>query len=140
MSLPVLIPADWKRFLLGWVRAQTEVAALISTRAYSKLPATKVYPLVRITRIAGGPVAGTGGHVHDPLFQVDVYADDEATAQAVTAALTAVLIARLPGRHTASTQIVTVSSVDIGAVWEGWDDTAETVARHRFPLRIHAHT
>ena len=61
------------------------MAALVSTRVYSKLPAAKVWPAVRVARTAGGPIEETGGYLHDPLFQLDVFADDEARLLLATA-------------------------------------------------------
>lgn len=140
MTLPVLTPANWKAWLCGWLRAQPEVAALVSTRVYSRLPRTKVLPAAVVTRIAGGPVPGHGGHLHDPLFQLDVFADDEATAEQVMSTITAVIAARLVGRHTVNQVAVTVTGADPGPIHEGWDPDAGTVVRHRSSLRIHAHT
>lgn len=139
MTLPVLTAANWKAWLCGWLRAQPELAALVSTRVYSKLPAAKVWPAVRVARTAGGPIEETGGYLHDPLFQLDVFADDEATAERVMSTLAAVVAARLVGTHTVNTATVTVTSAVVGPIHEGWDDTAETVARHRSSLRLTTH-
>ena len=139
MTLPVLTASNWKAWLCGWLRAQPELAALVSTRVYSKLPAAKVWPAVRVARTAGGPIEETGGYLHDPLFQLDVFADDEATAERVMSTLAAVVAARLVGTRTVNTATVTVTSAVVGPIHEGWDDTAETVARHRSSLRLTTH-
>lgn len=139
MNLPVLTPANWKAWLCGWLRNQPEVNALVNTRVYSRLPAAKVWPAVRVTRIAGGPTRGTGGHLHDPLFQIDVFADDEATAETVMSAVAAVLVARGQGHHAVGSFNVTVSDVQVGPIHEGWDADDPTIACHRSTVRLFAH-
>lgn len=135
---PVEVP-DWKSFLCAWWRAQPEVEELFSDRVTSKLGQAKAFPLARVNRLAGGPVDGHQGWLHDPLFQIDVLSDDEDEATDAANVLMSTLQARIVNRHTVEGMTATVSSLSVGGVHEGWDPEATELARVRFSLRLYAH-
>lgn len=136
---PLVDVPDWKSFLCAWWRAQDEVEAVFGARVTSKLSQRKVYPLARVSRLAGGPVDGHENWLHDPLFQVDVLSDDEDEATDAANVLIATMSARIVGRHTVEEMTATVSSFSVSAVHEGWDPEVDDVARVRFSLRFYAH-
>lgn len=138
MRTVVAVP-DWKSFLCAWWRAQPEVEDVFSDRVRSRLTASKVYPVARVARVAGGPMRGHENWLHDPLFQVDVLSDDEDEATDAANVLMSTLQARIVGQHTVETMTATVSSAIVAAVHEGWDDEAQTIARVRFSVRLYAH-
>ncbi len=69
------------------------IAALVSDRVYTDLPAQPRWPLATVTRI-GGPTDFLG-HIDSALVQVEGWAKDRGTALDITnAALTALLALR----------------------------------------------
>lgn len=126
---------NWKMWLTAWLRAQPAVANLAGTRVFTRMPASKTWPMVIVTRIGGGPVSGHANSLHDPLFQIDCFAPSEGDAHDVAAAALDAL-ENVSGRVTAGGVTVTVSGSDVGAVHEGWDAADTSLARHRFSVRL----
>ncbi len=83
-----LLP-DPEKVTGDYLRAHTDVAALVGDRVATKIPDTPTWPLLRLTRIGGTSAARNTLEV--ARMQFEGWADDEPTARLVTATVRAAL-------------------------------------------------
>ncbi len=108
------------------------VAALVSDRVYTDLPAQPRWPLVVVTRIGG--LTDPLGHIDSALVQVEGWAKDRETAFDVTAdALSALLAIR--GVFTEGVVTGAAPFTGIGYL----PDAPSTTPRYVFRLTLYAH-
>lgn len=84
---------DAERIVTTFLRSRSEVAALVDDRVYAEIPrkvADRVFPLVRVSRTGGGPTESPL-HMDRAILAVDVWGGTKFEAQAVAAAIMAVL-------------------------------------------------
>ena len=100
--MTVRTPVDVERWLSAWLRAQPEVAELVGDRVYTVLPAEpKVWPMARLTRIAGDLIACAEGGVagDSATVQIDAFGATKASAWTLTRTLQGVIAERVNGVH-----------------------------------------
>jgi hypothetical protein len=93
-----LLP-DIERLLSTFLRAQPEVQAIVDDRVYTVLPANKIFPLLRLTRVAGAPVMSRPLHLDQALVQVDAFGGSKRLAWQLAETCRAVTAQRLVGGH-----------------------------------------
>ena len=75
---------DIESGLVGWLRTDPAVTTLCSSRVYSALPRTPIFPAVRVLRV-GGATPHDRPLTHDrSLVQVDVWGGTKAQASTLT--------------------------------------------------------
>jgi len=129
-----LLP-DTEAFLSAWLRAQSELAALVGDRVYTVLPEAKTWPLVRLVRVGGAPLAtaeDSGLWADAPSFQVDVWAARKADVWKVTRTIQALLATRIKGTHAA----LKVAGVTLGPTQYVPDADVATPAQPRVILTL----
>lgn len=103
--MPLRLMPDAEQVTRTFLAADTDVATAVADRIYTVLPATKVWPLVRLTRV-GGPTDATpddDAALRDrALIQVEVYGGPKAQAWAIASTVRAVLLERMKGLHSAA--------------------------------------
>lgn len=125
--------------VIGWLKQQPELTALINQRVYSRLPATKTFPCMRVTRATGGPVEATLHSLHDPLFQFDCYGDhlDEPGAQKVADTTAALLDERFEGVQIVGAFSAVITNVRVGGMRGSFDPDSPQIPVVTFASRIH---
>lgn len=121
-----LLP-DVEQLLSAFLRDQDEITAIVGQRVYTELPATKVYPLVRLTRFGGSPVFDRPLYLDRAQLQIDCYGGPKRLANELAETCRAVMAARLPGVYDEAA----VTAVGFGALTYLADDTFEP-AKPRF--------
>lgn len=111
MSLEVAV--DIEATIVDFLKAQTELTTLVSTRVHTDLPAAPTYPLVRVGRIGG--IGRYPAHIDRPRVQCEAFADTKASAHDVAATARALLLTRFAGVH--GSAVVTDVSEDGGLIW-----------------------
>ena len=137
--MSLTLAPDTLGLVIAWLQAQTELSALVSTRVMSRLPKSKTFPLVRITRIGGTEVHGHNHWLHDPMVQVDCFAKTEQSAFDVARVASALLSQRFDGLVTAGGISAVISDATLGGIHQGFDtvDPDLPVARFDAQFRVH---
>lgn len=110
--MTVTLLPDATALLVAYLKADSQVNALVSGRVATKLPATPQFPSIRITRIGGVPNKVWGDHAD---FQIDCWGRTELEAWQVARTAYPVLLAA-PQTH--STGVL--SDVSPGAPGLSW--------------------
>lgn len=71
---------DVEALVSAYLRAQSELTALVGQRVYTALPKDVTFPCVRLVRIGGAPVMSRPLYVDAARLQVDVFGGSKATA------------------------------------------------------------
>lgn len=139
--MSLITAPDVRQLLRGWLKDQPEVTALCGGRVWSRVPATKAWPAVKIERPAGGPLYGHGNFVHRPLLQLSCYSTPSTPSDAIELADTiiAVMTARFNGPITAGPLSAAISDLRFGGVHEGFDTTDDDRPLARFDVVVTAH-
>lgn len=90
---------DVEQLISTFLRQQTEVTDLVSTRIFTDLPHQRVYPLVLITRIGGGFLINHPQWLDEASIQLDVLGGTHKQAEAINATILAVMSQRMIGLH-----------------------------------------
>lgn len=91
--MATIVLPDVERILSSYVRSRTEITDLVAQRVYTELPrreADRVFPLVRLSRIGGGPT-GSPLYLDRALVSADIWGGTKAEARLVAATLAGVL-------------------------------------------------
>lgn len=127
------------RLVSEFLRDQAELSTVVETRIYTKLPATKTFPLMQVRRIGGSPNIG---HVHwleSVLLQVDAWGGPAEQAFTLAETARAAMMQRLTGVHDDSVAAV-ISNVSVGGITEDSDDTEPNARPHaRFDAVVTVH-
>lgn len=124
-----------------FLQSDAATEPLIDVRAYSKLPKTKTYPLVRVTRIGGSTVTDPYW-IDQPLFQIDCWATTATLAWQVGETCRSALAQRFNGALSFLSGALTgvVSGATVGGLTETDDDSATPpLALARFDLTFTVH-
>lgn len=78
---------DAELVVVTYLRQHTATAALVGTRVYTELPGDATWPLAKIVRIGGPPVAR--GTLDVATIQCEAYADTKAAARQLAATIQA---------------------------------------------------
>lgn len=137
MSGLVLAP-DALALTIGWLKTQSELVALVGTRVMSKLPASKTWPLVRVSRIGGNETYGTASWVHDPLLQFDCFAGPggESTSFAVARVVSALMSQRFDGQIVSGSFGAVIADRKLGGMNQGYDPVDPTIPVTRFDCQL----
>ena len=126
------------RLVSEFLRDQSELADL-EDRIYTKLPATKEWPLLQVRRIGGSPRIGHVHWVEDVLLQVDVWGGNALVAFNLCETARALMMQRLRGVHE-SGETAVVANVTVGGITEDSDDTEPKARPHaRFDAVVTVH-
>lgn len=71
--MAVTLLPDAEKTVSAYLRARSEVTALVGDRVYTAIPNSPTFPLVRLTRVGGTPVHSRPLWVDEALIQVDVF-------------------------------------------------------------------
>jgi hypothetical protein len=107
------LAADIERIAVDFLVDQTDVAAIIDERAYTELPETPRWPLIRLTRAGGARTYPAW--IDHPRLQVEAFADTKAEAHDLAATASAALLQQFPGVH--DNAVVTSVDEDGGLIW-----------------------
>lgn len=116
--------------LVAALKASPPVRALVGARVYTDLPATKTFPLVRLTRFGGAPVFSRPLLLDEADIQVDCWADTKTAAFDLVNAVRAALAA-LRGVH----PLGTVTGVEVGRLAYSPDATFDP-AKPKYELDV----
>lgn len=133
MTLQIL--PDAERLTVTWLRDQPEAAAIFDDRIYTEIPNSPVWPLARVTRVAGGPTSRLA-RLDSPLLQLDVWGGPKATAHDGIATLLALMAGRMVGTH----DLGVVSAVEVGGPsWLPDDTYSPARPRYSADVRLWVH-
>lgn len=135
----VLLP-NTAALVSEFLRDQTEIAQFVEQRVYTKVPASKVFPLVRITRIGARTRSTRPRWVETVWLQIDCFGGPARVAHDLAETCRAVLVSRLPGVQEIDGTAGVVTDVAVGGITET-DDTTEPKARPvaRFDVWVTVH-
>ena len=108
MSPSPIVGADVERLVSAALRSSPAVTALVDQRVYTELPKRAEWPLVRLTRIGGGPTA-TPAVLDAARLQFDAYGGSKAQARELAATIIGVIDAELVGEHDGGESTVTAT-------------------------------
>lgn len=128
------------RLVTGFLRAQTEVSALVDDRVYSDIPKDPTWPLVRVSHLGGGTRTDPAYHLFAELVQVDCWGGPRIATFNLAETCRAAMSQRLIGAHTVGADSAVVSGISPGGLREDSDDTyAPAKPRVRFDCVIYTH-
>lgn len=131
-----LLP-DAERVVTTFLRAQSEVTSLVSTRVWTEISSNPTIPFLRVRRVSGAPAFNYPLYLDQPLIQIEGYASNKATARAVTETARACLAARLVGTQAAGG---VVAKVSFGAMsWLPDEDFTPPQPRYIADVTVHLH-
>lgn len=119
MPTPI-VGTDVEALVSKHLRAAPAVTALVGDRVYSAIPKRAEWPLVRLTRVGGGPV-GTPNVLDAGRIQVDAFGGSKAQARELAATVIGELVANLAGQHDGGES--TVTAVRAGSLRSNPDPT-----------------
>lgn len=135
--MTLIVPEDWGQFVAMWLRAQSE---LNLDRVYAhRLPSSKTFPLMRVSRVAGGVRTATLGWVHDPVIQFDAWGRTEGDAYGAGEIAAALMDQRFHGTLTVATRTIVCSHSAVGGLHQGYDDSDPSLAHAQFTTVLTAH-
>lgn len=125
------------RLVSEFHRDQSELSAL-DGRIYTKLPASKDWPLMQIRRLGGSPRIRHVHWVEDVLLQIDVWGGPAEQAFTIAETARALMMDRLRGVYDDLNAVV--ASVTVGGITEDSDDTEPNARPHaRFDAVVTVH-
>ena len=91
--MSVTLLPDVERLVSNYLRANTDVTALVGQNVYTVMPKNPVakFPLVRLTRITGAPLFSQPLRYDEAHLQVDCYGGSKQTAWQTAATIASVL-------------------------------------------------
>lgn len=90
---------DTERLVADWLRARTDITALVEDRVYTVLPNRATFPLLRLTQIAGSPVFSHPLYLDEAYIQIDAYGGPKALARQIVDTTRQALADELVGDH-----------------------------------------
>lgn len=135
----LVVAPDSLAVVIGWLKQQTELTALTAGRVASKLPSSKTFPAVRVSRLGGNETYGHNHWLHTTLMQVDCYAVAEGTAFNVARVVSALLAQRFNGVIIAGAHTCVVSKVEVGGIHQGYDPVDKDLPVAEFDVQFHLH-
>lgn len=82
--------ADVEQIASAYLRSRTEVTDLVADRVWTEIPNLPTFPLVKLTRVGGGP-AGAPAHLDRAIVQIEAYGGTKYEARRLAATCAAVL-------------------------------------------------
>lgn len=129
--MTVALLPDIEALVSRFLREQAEIVALVTDRVYTVVPKDPVWPLLRLQRVAGGPVISRPLRLDAPTVQLDAYGGSKADAQELIETARSVIALRLEGVH----DLGVVSGVSFGSM--SWlPDPSYSPARARYVADI----
>ena len=127
--MTVTLLPDIERLLSNYLRANSDVTALVGTNIYTVMPKNAAgdpsksipakFPLVRLTRISGAPIFSLPLRFDQARIQIDCYGGSKQLAWQTAATIAAVIADGFVGTHTEGV----VSDAQIGTLQDLPDDT-----------------
>lgn len=125
--MSVTLLPDIEALVSQFLRDQAEIVTLVDDRVYTEIPNTPTWPLLRLQRVAGGPVLSRPLWVDAAVVQFDAYGGSKAQAHTLIQTARAVVGERLEGTHV----LGVVSGVTFGSL--SWlPDSSYSPARNRY--------
>jgi hypothetical protein len=113
MTSTTPLPADVELVVVTYLRRTgSRVEELVDDRVYTTIPKDATYPLLRVVRVAGGPVRSVPLHLEAAVLQLDAYGGSKADARR----LIDTARAELADVHLEAHADAVVSGVTFGAV------------------------
>jgi hypothetical protein len=125
--LSLVLAPDVERLLVDFLLAQPEVVAIVDDRVCTEFPATKVFPLVRLSQFGSLPVAQPRW-LQTHTVQVDCYGGPKRTAFLLAETVAAVMDDRLIGTHS--------EGVVSGVSFTGFADLPDATFEPAKPRRL----
>ncbi|MFG0329225.1 MAG: DUF3168 domain-containing protein [Phycisphaerales bacterium] len=104
----MIVGTDAEALVSAHLRASVAIQALIGERVYTEVPKRAEWPLLRLQRIGGGPVASPAV-LDGARLQFDAFGGSKAQARELAATVVAELDANLAGVHAAYASTVTAT-------------------------------
>lgn len=127
-----LLP-DAEQLVTDWLRAHTDIDAIVGDRIFTALPKNPTYPCVVIRRLGGVPVIAT--HLDRARIQIDAWGRTKYEARTAAAAVQAALHEMPAGSH--SVGVVTGVEDELGLTWS--EDPTSERPRYTFGVLIFLH-
>lgn len=127
---------DVERLVIETLQGSLDVQALVGDRVYSDLPASPVWPSVRVARI-GGSVSVRPYRLERVLVQVDCWGGPRRLTSRVAETCRAAAVQDLPGVHEVGGVGCVVTGVDAGGIVDTSDgEYAPARPLSRFSLTV----
>jgi hypothetical protein len=126
------LQVDAELLTVNYLRARTEISALVSTRVTTELPPAPTFPALVVSRIGG--ISDYPGWIDVGRLQFDAWGTTKATASALARTALAAL-REMPGSHALG--VVTRVAQDLGLTWAP-DETTDQ-PRYLFGCVVHLH-
>lgn len=111
MTLRVL--PDAEQLAVDWLKAHTDIDALVGNKIFTALPKDPTYPCLVIRRLGGVPAIRE--HLDRARLQIDAWGRTKYEARQAAAAAQAALHEMPPATHTQG--VVTAVEDDLGLTW-----------------------
>ena len=128
--MPLRLLPDVERAVVQFLRASSDVSALVSQRVSTELPGSPTYPYVTVRLITGAEIIRE--HFDAQQIQVDCWADSKASAALLARTVRAAVLTMRSATHDQSvvTQVVTLTT-------PSWlPDTEVTPPRPRYTFDV----
>jgi hypothetical protein len=131
--VPLAVLADAELVVTTYLRNQPDVFALVGTQVSTELPASPVFPLLRVSRIGGTPAVPR--RLDAAHLQIEAWATTKATARNVAATAHAALWAA--GNATNNGAVITGVDDTLGLSW--LPDPVTGRPRYIFGVAVYIH-
>lgn len=124
---------DAELLVTGYLRAHTDVAALVGTRVSTELPPEPVFPCVTLTRVGGVP--SLPNYLDGPRIEIVCWGVTKGSAHLVARTVEGAML-QIPGTHPLGT-VTGVVGDGLGLRWAPDEPDAQPRYRLLFELYIH---
>jgi len=131
---------DVEALVSTFLRGQSAVTALVNDRVYTDLPHQRTYPLVLLSRIAGGFLINRPMWLEQAELQLDAFGGTHKQAWTLQATVMGLLHAQLVGEHADGVVTkVTTESVHYNPQDDFTDDRGHARPRFTVTFTVTAH-
>lgn len=128
---------DVERLMSAWLRDQVDVTDLVDDRVYTELPASKTWPLVRLTLIDESAVFDVPLYLTSSVVQIDIYGGAKITAREIADTVRSLLAHSFIGTHDL---LGVVTGVKFTSMAYDPDESLNPARpRYRFDVTVWAH-
>jgi len=90
---------DVERLLSAWLRARSDIAAIVDDRVHTVTPNRATFPYLRITQLGGAPVFSRPLYLDEAYLQLDAYGGPKALARQLIDTARAAMAEEFLGDH-----------------------------------------
>ena len=128
---------DVERLMSSFLRGETDITDLVGDRVYTELPATKTWPLVRLTLIDESAVFDRPLYLTSSVIQIDAYGGAKVTAREIADTIRSLLAHSFNGTHDFLGVVTGVSFTSMA--YDPDESFQPARPRYRFDVTVWAH-